>query len=219
MCKQNENSLDHGVIFDLDGTLWDSSYQVGIAWNDMFKKHGIDLELTAERMTVMMGRTVPEIGEELLPHIEPGRRRVILNDCCSEEVRRLEAFGGELFPGVEELLPALSKEYRLFIVSNCEDGYIQSFLHHHKMEPFITDIECFGRTGLHKGDNIKLIVERNGLEKSVYVGDTERDMHAAHSAGLPFIHAAYGFGRGFEAEEAINSFYELPAVLRRVFEV
>ena len=88
---------------------------------------------------------------------------------------------------------------------------------YHKTAPYIKDIECIGRTGLHKGDNIKLIVERNGLEKAVYVGDTERDMHAAHSAGLPFIHAAYGFGHGFEPEYSMSSFFELPGLAKSIF--
>ncbi|MBR0135923.1 MAG: HAD family hydrolase [Clostridia bacterium] len=206
-----------GLIFDLDGTLWDSSYQVGIAWQEMFIKHGVELELTRERMAVMMGRTVPEIGEALLAHIAPEERRKILLDCCEEECRRLNRFGGELFPGVEELLPELCEKYPLFIVSNCEDGYIQSFMNYHKTAPYIKDFECIGRTGLHKDGNIRLIAERNGLEKAVYVGDTERDMHAAHAAGFPFIHAAYGFGHGFDPEYSVSSFYELPELVKKIF--
>ena len=59
-------------------------------------------------------------------------------------------------------------------------------------------------------------MERNGLAKAVYVGDTERDMHSAHSAGIPFIHASYGFGKGFAAERAISSFRELPELLDKL---
>ncbi|MBO4563084.1 MAG: HAD family hydrolase [Clostridia bacterium] len=213
----SENKKRIGVIFDLDGTLWDSSYEVGIAWTEAFVRNGVPIELNAESMAVMMGRTVPEIGEVLLPDIEPVRRAKILNDCCEEETARLNRNGGMLYDGVSELIPELAKEYPLFIVSNCEDGYIQSFMNYHGTAPFIKDIECIGRTGLHKGDNIKLIVERNGLERAVYIGDTERDMRAAHSAGLPFIRAAYGFGKDFEAEMSIASFRELPETIKKVF--
>lgn len=206
-----------GVIFDLDGTLWDSSYQVGIAWQEVFLRYNVGIEVTKERMAVMMGRTVPEIGEAILPHIEPEKRREILKACCDEECVRLNKYGGKLYEGVEELLPALAKEYSLFIVSNCEDGYIQSFMNYHGTAPLIKDIECIGRTGLHKGGNIKLICQRNGLEKAVYVGDTERDMHAAHEAGLPFIHAAYGFGKGFTPEYSAASPRELPGIIERIF--
>lgn len=210
--------MKKGVIFDLDGTLWDSSYQVGIAWNDVFKRNGVDIELTPERMSVMMGRTVPEIGEVLLPHIPIGRRMEILRQCCEEENRRLNLYGGELYDGVPEVLEQLSREYDLFIVSNCEDGYMESFMNYHGTAGFIKDTECIGRTGLDKRDNIALIAKRNGLEKAVYVGDTERDMHAAHGAGLPFIHASYGFGKGFDSEYTIGGFKELPRLLVELME-
>ena len=208
-----------GVIFDLDGTLWDSSYQVGLAWQEVFDRYGLGIAVTKEKMALMMGRTIPEIGEAILPHIEPVRRAEILKACCDGECERLSRFGGQLYEGVGKLIPKLSEEYGLYIVSNCEDGYIQTFMRAHGMEAYISDTECIGRTGLHKGDNIKLIFDRNGLQKAVYVGDTARDMHAAHSAGLPFIHAAYGFGKGFEPEYSISSFSELPALLKKVFEV
>ena len=207
-----------GVILDLDGTLWDSTREVGRAWTDMFRKHGVGIVLTPERMKITMGRTVPEIGEALLSHIEPVERQSILDDCCAEENRRLNLYGGVLYDGVAELLPELCAEYGLFIVSNCEDGYIESFMNYHGTGRFISDTECIGRTGLDKAGNIRLILERNGLEKAVYVGDTERDMHAAHKAGLPFIHAAYGFGSGFDAEYRIESFRELPELLKKVLE-
>ncbi len=116
------------MIFDLDGTLWDSTREVGRAWTDMFAKHGVGIVLTPERMKITMGRTVPEIGEALLGHIEPERRKRILDDCCDEENRRLRLYGGVLYDGVAELLPKLAENYDLFVVSNCEDGYVESFM-------------------------------------------------------------------------------------------
>ena len=45
-----------------------------------------------------------------------------------------------------------------------------------------------------KADNIKELVKRNGLKNPVYIGDTEGDRIACEEAGVPFVHAAYGFG-------------------------
>lgn len=210
-----------GIIFDLDGTLWNSVREVAIAWNDTFVKYGVGIELTPDMMRITMGRTVPEIGEAMpvLRDIEPKRRAVILKECCDEENRRLNRNGGELYDGVPEVLEELEKQYDLFIVSNCEDGYIESFLNYHGTAKFFRDTECIGRTGRNKAGNIRLIIERNGLERAVYVGDTERDMRSAHEAGVPFIHAAYGFGSGFDAEYRISSFRELPDVLDKALEV
>ncbi|WP_376752442.1 HAD-IA family hydrolase [Rummeliibacillus suwonensis] len=73
----------------------------------------------------------------------------------------------------------LSKKYKLFIVSNCQQGYIEGFFQYHKLKNYFLDYEIPSRTGFAKGDNIKLIIERNKLSKPVYVGDTEGDLKAS----------------------------------------
>ena len=78
----------------------------------------------------------------------------------------------------------------------------------HDVEKFITDFECIGRTGKPKSENIKLIVERNHLQNPVYVGDTQWDCDAATAADVPFIFAAYGFGK-VEGKPTIHSPAEL----------
>lgn len=52
-------------------------------------------------------------------------------------------------------------------------------------------------------------MERNQLKSAVYVGDTEGDENAAHTAGIPFIHAAYGFGKAKNPEGRIQSLSNL----------
>jgi phosphoglycolate phosphatase len=83
----------------------------------------------------------------------------------------------------------------LFIVSNCQCGYIETFLGYHKLGKYFKDYECAGNTGLSKGGNIKKIIERYDLKASVYVGDTQGDCDAAAAAEIPFIFAGYGFGK------------------------
>ena len=43
------------------------------------------------------------------------------------------------------------------------------------LEEYITDIECYGNTGLSKADNISMVIQRNHLDQSFYVGDTAMD--------------------------------------------
>lgn len=94
----------------------------------------------------------------------------------------------------DEEIVRLSKKYKLFIVSNCIDGYIESFLETSKLSKYFLDYECNGRTKLSKGDNIKLIMKRNDIKKAIYVGDTVSDKEAAEYAKIPFVYASYGFG-------------------------
>lgn len=107
----------------------------------------------------------------------------------------LRRHGGKLYPQMEETLRELSQHLPLFIVSNCNADYIPCFLDAHKLHDCFQDWECIGRTGKPKGENIRLVAERNQVQRPVYVGDTALDQEAACFAGVPFLHAAYGFGR------------------------
>ena len=97
----------------------------------------------------------------------------------------------------------------LYIVSNCQDGYIQCFGRYTGLERYICDFECSGVTGLSKGENIRLIARRNFLRSPIYVGDTAMDEESARSAGVPFIHAAYGFGQALAPDAVIHNPLEL----------
>ena len=107
------------------------------------------------------------------------------------------------------MLEILSKKYYLYIVSNCQKGYIEAFLHAHHLEKYFKDIEMSGRTGKDKGHNILLLMERNHIQEAVYIGDTHGDQEASRFAGIPFIFASYGFGNVTHPDKVIKSFKEL----------
>lgn len=208
--------LKKGIIFDLDGTLWDSSAQVVTAWNKVLARRG-HLQITIDDMQSLMGKTMTDIFMILLPSESEQNRVRIAEECCVEEQNYLRENGGVLFPKVLETLEELSRQYQLFIVSNCQNGYIESFLDYYQLNDRFTDTECFGRTLKLKGENIKIIVERNHLEKAVYVGDTKLDFESAKIAGIPFIHAKYGYGEAVGALYSICTFAELPRVVSKIF--
>lgn len=183
------------IIFDLDGTLWDTTHIVVDAWNEALRKQpSINKVITREDLTPVMGMASKELMATLFPEISYELGQEIFNDCADIEHEILREKGGLLFDNLENTIKTLSEKIPLFIVSNCADGYIESFIYAHKMDEYIKDFECIGKTGLAKADNIKLIVERNNLKKPVYVGDTILDYQSATLAGIPFILADYGFG-------------------------
>ena len=198
------------IIFDLDGTLWDSIEEISKTWSLVLSKYDYERkEVTVEDLQICMGKQLDEIGEILLPKLSIELRRKIMHECCTLENEYLGNYGGKLYENVEETLKELSKKYKLFIVSNCQDGYIECFFKAHKLDKYFTDYECPGRTGLSKGENNKLIIERNNLKNPVYVGDTEGDAESAKAAGIPFVFAKYGFGNVKEYQYAINKFEDL----------
>ena len=198
------------IIFDLDGTLWDPIDTVLAAWNSRMHELQVKREpLTRMEFAGTMGLQMDEISRQFFPGLADEERRQIVNQCCRFEQTMLKERGGHLYADVEQVLEILSLRYKLYIVSNCEDGYIESFYHFHGLNRYFSDYENPGRTGLSKGGNINLIIERNNLLSPIYVGDTEGDLVAARHAGIPFVYASYGFGSAREYEHKIEKFADL----------
>lgn len=210
--------MNLAIIFDLDGTLWDSRNEVVPIWNLVFSRYPeIPVRITEEDMLRFMGRTIWDIAAELLPELSPEARNRIMRECSVEETRYLRKHGATLFPRLKETLDKLQTlGYPLYIVSNCQDGYIEAFLEAHHLADYFLDFECPGRTGLSKGQNIKLVMERNQLKKVVYIGDTLGDYSATQEANVPFIHAIYGFGQVPEAKYRLREIAELPQLLNSI---
>ena len=203
------------VMFDLDGTLWDSAQSVAESWNEVFAKRDASLPmLTAEDVHRVMGMTMKEIAEKLQPEMDPAWRDKVFDECCRHEVDYLYDHPGVLYPGLRETLEKLRDGgYTTAIVSNCQRGYVEAFLHGSGLGSLFADYEEWERTGLPKGENIRLVMERNGFSRAVYIGDTRKDEEAARLAGIPFIHAAYGFGTAEAPDGVIVNIAELPALL------
>ena len=203
-----------GIIFDLDGTLWDSTAEVAKTWTSVIAKYNLNRkEVTVEDLKPCMGKLLDEIASILLPELDPKKQMQVIKECCEYENEYLGEYGATLYDKLEDTLKELSKNHKLFIVSNCQDGYIECFFKAHKLDKYFIDYECPGRTGLPKGENIKLIVERNNLKNPVYVGDTQGDANAAKLANVPFIFAKYGFGNVDEFFNSIESFDELIEII------
>jgi phosphoglycolate phosphatase len=185
------------IIFDIDGTLWDTTEVVAKAWNKAISEvGGTSAMLTSAVLKKEFGKTMDVIADDLFPDVDKAKRALLLQGCCQyEQDALMENTVNLLFPEVKETLAKLSESSRLFIVSNCQSGYIELFMEKAGVEKYITDYECFGNTGKSKGENIKLVMERNHLNDVIYVGDTQGDYEATVFAGIPFVFAKYGFGR------------------------
>lgn len=202
------------IIFDLDGTLWDSSEICARAWGKVASdKELITKQISAEDIRGISGTQHNSVGAILFPCLTQELQTLILSSCYAEEINMIQQFGGTLFPNVSCVLEKLSKRFRLFIVSNCQSGYIEAFLEYHALSRHFSDFECSGNTGMPKSKNIGMVINRNHLLKPVYIGDTHSDSEAAHDNEIPFIYASYGFGHANSAEFRIAQFDDLPMLL------
>ncbi len=199
------------LILDVDGTLWDSTGIVAEAWKKaVYDFDGSEVLITSDMLKKLFGKIMTEIAENLFPQYDEGQRDEILKLCCEYEHRFLcENEKDICYAGVTDTIKELSEKVPVFIVSNCQKGYIELFLEKTELGNYVKDIECFGNTGKKKGDNILLLMERNNLKNPAYVGDINGDFEAAVYAGIPFIHAAYGFGKVENPDGRIESFSDL----------
>ncbi len=205
--------MEKAVIFDMDGTLWDSVDNIAYSWNLALSELGIpDTEVTRDRLLGLMGQTMDRFAATLLPQYPPEEGMEILDRLEQVENDYLSEHGAELLGDVEETFKRLH-DMGCFvgIVSNSQSGYIEAFLEHYQLEDLVDDILCYGDTQLDKAENLSLLIERNMLdaEECRYVGDTAGDYDACLEAGVPFIWAAYGFGTVEGDVPRIDSLEEL----------
>lgn len=205
-----------GIIFDLDGTLWNSCRVVAESWGETIRRHYAGHPVpTVNDIRAIMGMTAQGIANHCFSDYGDKAMEACLK-CMEEENAYIALHSGDVYPGVEEMLLELSAKYPLFIVSNCQDGYIQCFFQCTGFDRYIKDIECEGSSGLGKADNIRLICERNGLAAPVYLGDTAGDERSARAAGCSFVHAAYGFGSVIAPDAVVNSPMEFAEYIRSI---
>ncbi len=186
-----------GLILDVDGTIWDTTAVVAEAWNKAFDKYFPQVpHVTADILKGQFGKPMNVIADNLFLNLSQEEKSILMKRCCEyEQAALLENQKNITYEGVLETIKKLSGRLPLFIVSNCQSGYIELVIKKNEITDFIKDFECFGNTGLSKAENIRLLAERNGLKAPVYVGDTQGDYEACKKAGVPFIWAAYGFGK------------------------
>ena len=202
------------LIFDIDGTLWDSRALVAEGYNIQLKAEGLEhLCVTAEDLKPLFGKVMTEIADAILATIPVEERYELMDRCMKTENDYL--FENECnigYPRVKETMAELAKKHRLFIVSNAQCGYPELCIDKLGLGDYIQGHMCFGDTGTSKGKTIRTLMERHNIENCIYIGDTQGDYEATVEAGVPFLWCTFGFGtpEGFAAK--VDSFEQLLAL-------
>lgn len=202
------------LIFDIDGTLWDSRALVAEGYNIQLKKEGLEhLFVNAETLKTLFGKVMTDIADSIFASIPTPERYALMDRCMETENQYLHENPCHIgYPGVKQTLGELAKKHRLFIVSNSQCGYPELCIDKLGLGEYISGHLCFGDTGTTKGQTIRTLMAKHGIEDATYIGDTQGDYEATVEAGIPFIFAAYGFGtpEGWAAKiEKIEDLLEL----------
>ena len=183
------------IIFDIDGTLWDSTELVAEAWNRaILEKTDLRTMIRPSRLRELFGKPMEEIFTSLFPGLSPEKYQQVMEICYQAEEDALKEEGGILYPGVAETLPALSRKHPLYIVSNCQKGYIEAFLRNSGLGSCFSGWLCYGDTKKSKGQTLLALMKQYDLRSPIYVGDTMGDALACYEARIPFVWVSYGFG-------------------------
>ena len=199
------------LIFDIDGTLWDSRALVAEGYNIQLEKEGLQhLFVSAEIFKSLFGKVMTEIADAIFASVPEDERYALMERCMDTENRYLYENPCHIgYPRVKETIAELAKKYRLFIVSNSQCGYPELCMEKLGLTPYIQGHMCFGDTGLPKGDTIRILMERHHIDDALYIGDTQGDLEASEHAGIPFIFCTYGFGTPDDYVAKIDRFEDL----------
>ena len=200
------------IIFDLDGTLWDATSATAKGWNEALKILGSDKSLTSEDIRSVTGNPQEVCIDTLLPGMS-GKYRDFVEYLTKYELMAIKQEGGKLYEEVQNIIPFLASKYPLFIVSNCEEWYLDLFFKKYDLKKYFNGTDCFGKSKKAKSVMIRELTTQYNLKTAVYVGDTVSDQKAAIGAGVDFIFCAYGFGIIENPPTSINSFRDLHKLL------
>lgn len=181
-----------GIILDLDGTLWDASQASAAAWNKIALEVGHSSKITSQDIQAVSGLPFDKCVETLFGKPKPKELVIRLDE---EEKEQIQRGGWSLFPGVQEALDRLKQKAPLFIVSNCQDWYLDFFLQTSGLGDYFNDSLSHGGSGLTKSQMIEKIKFNHNLKSALYVGDTHWDQIAAYQARCSFAFANWGFGK------------------------
>ena len=207
-----------GIIFDVDGTIWNSTKVVAQAWTNAIKEHShLDITITQADLESLFGKTMEEIYNQIFQLIPDKEERDRIAQVCMEyEQEALRREPGVLYEGIVEVIKTLAQKYPLYIVSNCQSGYIELMLEIIGLEDYFKDHLCYGDTLQPKTYTIPKIMEQHNLKNVVYIGDTFGDFDACQKIGIPFVYASYGFGEVKNTKWRIDSPLLLPQVIESI---
>ena len=206
------NNID-ALIFDMDGTLWNATDSYAKIWNLTCKSFGYEIEITGEQLSPFMGMSLDDIMRHLFGNDFNVPEEDFLRELESCENRIMPSLGGVVYPGVIEGLRLLKDNFRLFMLSNCSSNGLINFTSFTRTTSLFEGLLSQGERYASKSDNLSYLKNKYSLAHPIYIGDTQADCDHAHSSGLLFAFATYGFGTCHDPDFSFDSFNELTNIL------
>jgi phosphoglycolate phosphatase len=191
------------IIFDLDGTLIDSSASILASFSRVFLANSLVPKKPMD--SNIIGPPLMEI----LSHLSGITNKKKL-DALAEEFKsdydNIGYQGSRVFSGIKDMLTVLKDhEIKIYIATNkriLPTMKIIDFLNWNNFFEAVYSLDSFSPALTSKIDVLSNIIEGKGLisNEVAYVGDTEEDRHAAMANNISFFMAAWGYGEKSEGK-------------------
>ena len=177
------------IIFDLDGTLWQTSDSYIYAYHKLCEFYNVSNRVPDEMILSCLGVKLDVFLPKLFPNVEDQRELAFRAMGYSIEYL-LNNPVGCCYDGVAQMLEILSKKYSIYIVSNCLDAYVETFMKISDTTHCISGFYTI-QSG-QKQEHIKKIAASGG--KTLFVGDSNDDRCSVEDHfGVLFCYAGYGY--------------------------
>ncbi len=178
------------VIFDLDGTLWQTSDSYIYAYHKLCEFYNVSDKVSDEMILSCLGVKLDKFLPELFPAVKNQKELAFRAMGYSIEYL-MQNPENCCYEGVSQTLKALSGKYDLYIVSNCLDAYVEAFLKISQTESYIKGFYTI-QSG-EKQEHIKKITS-SSEGKTLLVGDSDDDYSSIENHfKVLFCYASYGY--------------------------
>lgn len=188
------------IIFDLDGTLVESTDAICRSVNYALKKRGFNI-VGHDVLKLYIGRHLLELFRELTGVDD----RAYLWEMINLYRERFETIGikeNKLYPGISDMLGNLyTKNYIASIKPHHASRMILSELQMDKYFIGVYGAEVDG-TRADKTELLHYLKNKEKISNAIMVGDRDTDIFAAQSCGFKAIGVTYGYGTEKELEKA-----------------
>lgn len=213
-------SKPEAIVFDMDGTLFQTESLLIPAYHKMFdilREEGLYPGPTPPEELILsgLGMLLADIWKQVMPEVDEAVHRRADELLLQLEIEGLEAGGTLLYPEVVKTLTALKERgVRLFVASNGLEEYIHSIVVVHELKELFEGLYSAGGQGTAtKTELLRILLDNHGVNNAWMVGDRSSDVEAGKGNGQTVIGCAYaGFGRQDElkgSDAIITAFDEL----------
>ncbi len=213
------------IIFDMDGTLFQTDKILEISLEDTFNYLRLQNQWATStpigKYREIMGIPLPKVWEILLPNHSNEIRQLTDEYFLQSLIENVKRGKGALYPNVKEVFSFLKENNcSIYIASNGLTEYLNAIVHFYNLDNWVTETFSIQQIQtLNKGDLVKTIIEKYEIKKAAVVGDRISDINAAKDNSLVAIGCKFDFAQDEELAQAdlvIDDLIELKTMFMKM---